>query len=39
MEEFNDLKNQVLKTLDGNGVLSNIRAEIRHSVFKIIDSQ
>ena len=29
----------VLQSLDTNGALSNIRAQIRSSVFQIIDSQ
>merc|ERR1712124_45393 len=37
MEELNELKNLVIQTLEANGQLSNIRAQIRSSVFKIVD--
>lgn len=37
MEELNELKNLVIQTLEANGSLSNIRAQIRSSVFKVID--
>ena len=39
MEELNELKNLVMQNLEKNGYLSNIRAQIRASVFKTIDSQ
>lgn len=39
MEELNELKNLVMQNLEKNGYLSNIRAQIRSSVFKTIDSQ
>ena len=37
MEELNELKNLVIQTLEANGCLSNIRAQIRSSVFKVVD--
>ena len=37
MEELNELKNLVIQTLEANGSLSNVRAQIRSSVFKIVD--
>eukprot|EP01017_Pseudomicrothorax_dubius_P022637 TRINITY_DN2447_c0_g1_i5.p1 TRINITY_DN2447_c0_g1~~TRINITY_DN2447_c0_g1_i5.p1 ORF type:complete len:337 (-),score=86.39 TRINITY_DN2447_c0_g1_i5:98-1108(-) len=39
MQEINELKNLVIQGLESNGVLSQIRAQIRASVFKIIDNQ
>jgi hypothetical protein len=39
MEELNELKNLVMQNLEKNGYLSNIRAQIRSSVFKTIDGQ
>jgi hypothetical protein len=39
MEELNELKNLVIQSLENNGSLSNIRAQIRSSVFKVIDAQ
>lgn len=39
MSELNELKNLVIQSLEANGVLSNIRAQIRASVFKVIDTQ
>lgn len=39
MEELNELKNLVMQNLEKNGALSNIRAQIRSSVFKTIDAQ
>ena len=39
MQEINDLKNLVLQSLDAHGVLGQIRAQLRSSVFKIIESQ
>ena len=39
MEELNELKNLVMQNLEKNGYLSNIRAQIRASVFKTIDGQ
>jgi hypothetical protein len=39
MEELNELKNLVMQNLEKNGYLSNIRAQIRSSVFKTIDAQ
>lgn len=39
MEELNELKNMVMQNLEKNGYLSNIRAQIRSSVFKTIDMQ
>ena len=39
MEELNELKNLVIQSLENNGALSNIRAQIRSSVFKVIDAQ
>lgn len=39
MEQLNELKNLVMQNLQKNGYLSNIRAQIRSSVFKTIDSQ
>jgi len=39
MQEINELKNLVIQSLEGNGVLGQIRAQIRASVFKIIEMQ
>jgi hypothetical protein len=39
MQELNELKNLVIQSLEANGALSNIRAQIRSSVFKVIDQQ
>jgi len=39
MQELNELKNLVIQSLEANGALSNIRAQIRASVFKVIDQQ
>jgi hypothetical protein len=39
MQEINDLKNIVIQSLESNGVLSQLRAQIRSSVFKIIEDQ
>lgn len=39
MQELNELKNLVIQSLESNGALSNIRAQIRASVFKVIDTQ
>jgi hypothetical protein len=39
MEELNELKNLFIQSLENNGSLSNIRAQIRSSVFKVIDTQ
>ena len=39
MDELNELKNLVMQNLEKKGYLSNIRAQIRESVFKTIDSQ
>lgn len=33
------MKNLVIQSLESNGALSNIRAQIRSSVFKVIDTQ
>jgi hypothetical protein len=35
MQEINDLKNIVIQSLESNGVLSQLRAQIRSSVFKV----
>ena len=35
MQDINDLKNLVIQSLEGNGVLGQIRAQIRSSVFKV----
>lgn len=35
MQEINELKNLVIQSLEGNGVLGQIRAQIRASVFKV----
>jgi hypothetical protein len=34
-----ELKNIVIQTLESNGILGNLRAQLRASVFKVIDSQ
>lgn len=34
-----ELKNIVIQTLESNGILGNLRAQLRSSVFKVIDSQ
>lgn len=34
-----ELKNRVIQTLESNGILGNLRAQLRSSVFKVIDSQ
>ena len=39
MQELNELKNLVIQSLEANGALSNIRAQIRASVFRVIDQQ
>lgn len=39
MQEVNELKNLVIQSLEGNGVLGQIRAQIRASVFKIVEMQ
>jgi len=39
MQEINELKNLVIQSLEANGVLGQIRAQIRSSVFKIIEMQ
>jgi len=39
MQEINELKNLVIQSLEGNGTLGQIRAQIRASVFKIIEMQ
>lgn len=41
MQEINDLKNVVIQSLESHGVLSQLRAQIRSSVFKVfkIDSE
>lgn len=39
MQELNELKNLVIQSLEANGALSNIRAQIRASVFKVVDQQ
>lgn len=35
MQEINDLKNIVIQSLESHGVLSQLRAQIRASVFKV----
>ena len=39
MQEISDLKNIVIQSLESNGMLSQLRAQIRASVFKIIEEQ
>ncbi|KRX03988.1 hypothetical protein PPERSA_12435 [Pseudocohnilembus persalinus] len=39
MQELNELKNLVIQSLESQNCLSNIRAQIRASVFKVIDNQ
>jgi flagellar biosynthesis GTPase FlhF len=39
MQEINDLKNIVIQSLESKGILSQLRAQIRSSVFKIIEDQ
>lgn len=39
MQEINDLKNIVIQSLESKGILSQQRAQIRSSVFKIIEDQ
>ena len=39
MQEISDLKNIVIQSLESNGMLSQLRAQIRASVFKIIEDQ
>lgn len=39
MQEINELKNLVIQSLEGNGTLGQIRAQIRASVFKTIEMQ
>ena len=34
-----ELKNIVIQTFESNGILGNLRAQLRASVFKVIDSQ
>ena len=36
---MDDLKNLMIQTLESNGILGQLRAQIRCSVFKIIDNQ
>ena len=36
MQEINELKNLVVQSLESHGVLSQLRAQIRSSVFKVI---
>ncbi len=38
MQELNELKNLVIQSLEAKGALSNIRAQIRASVFNAIDA-
>lgn len=35
MQEINELKNLVVQSLEAHGVLSQLRAQIRSSVFKV----
>jgi len=35
MQEVNELKNLVIQSLEANGILGQIRAQIRSSVFKV----
>ena len=37
--KMEELKNIVIQTLESNGILGNLRAQLRASVFKVIDSQ
>lgn len=39
MQEINDLKNIVIQSLESKGILSQLRAQIRSSVFKVIEDQ
>lgn len=34
-----DLKNTVIQTLEQNGILGKLRAELRKSVFEVIEKQ
>ena len=36
---MDELKNLMIQTLEANGILGELRAKIRCSVFKIIDNQ
>ena len=36
---MDELKNLMIQTLESNGILGQLRAQIRCSVFKIIDNQ
>jgi hypothetical protein len=36
---MDELKNLMIQTLEANGILGQLRAQIRCSVFKIIDNQ
>ena len=36
MQEINELKNLVIQGLEANGILGQIRAQIRASVFKVV---
>lgn len=38
MQEINELKGLVVQSLEANGVLSQLRAQIRSSVFRVIDA-
>jgi hypothetical protein len=39
VEELTELKNLVIQALESNDSLSNIRAQIRSSVFKVVETQ
>lgn len=39
MENLSELKGLMFQTLEANGILGQLRAQIRTSVFKIIDNQ
>jgi hypothetical protein len=34
-----DLKNTVIQTLESNGILGKLRAQLRQSVFSVIENQ
>ena len=36
---MDELKNLVIQTLETNGILGQLRAQLRSSVFKVIDNQ
>lgn len=39
MQELTELKNLVIQSLEANGSLAKIRAQIRASVFNVVDQQ